>query len=377
MAGIYIHIPFCKQACHYCDFHFSTSLKKKDELLNALVKEIQLRKDEFSQIEVQTIYFGGGTPSLLTNDELQLLIDTVYVNYKVAANPEITLEANPDDLSSKRIIELTNTPINRLSIGIQSFFESDLKLMNRAHNAEEAKDCLEEATTYFDNISVDLIYGIPGVSNAQWLQNIEMALSYNIPHISSYALTVEPKTALASFIKKGVIDDVDDEQAHEQFQLLKDKLEASGFIHYELSNFGKEGYFSKNNSAYWQGKLYIGIGPSAHSFNGKQRGWNVRNNSKYIKAIQQDELPIEIETLTTTDRYNEYIMTGLRTIWGVSLDKVEADFGKTFREYLIEQANVFINEHLLYIDDGHMRVTRKGQFLSDGIASELFKLNLI
>lgn len=377
MAGIYIHIPFCKQACHYCDFHFSTSLKKKDELLNALVKEIQLRKDEFSQIEVQTIYFGGGTPSLLTNDELQLLIDTVYVNYKVAANPEITLEANPDDLSSKRIIELTNTPINRLSIGIQSFFESDLKLMNRAHNAEEAKDCLEEATTYFDNISVDLIYGIPGASNAQWLQNIEMALSYNIPHISSYALTVEPKTALASFIKKGVIDDVDDEQAHEQFQLLKDMLEASGFIHYELSNFGKEGYFSKNNSAYWQGKLYIGIGPSAHSFNGKQRGWNVRNNSKYIKAIQQDELPIEIETLTTTDRYNEYIMTGLRTIWGVSLDKVEADFGKTFREYLIEQANVFINEHLLYIDDGHMRVTRKGQFLSDGIASELFKLNLI
>lgn len=376
MAGIYIHIPFCKQACYYCDFHFSTSLKKKDELLNALVKEIQLRKDEFSQIEVQTIYFGGGTPSLLTNDELQLLIDTVYVNYKVAANPEITLEANPDDLSSKRIIELTNTPINRLSIGIQSFFESDLKLMNRAHNAEEAKDCLEEATTYFDNISVDLIYGIPGASNAQWLQNIEMALSYNIPHISSYALTVEPKTALASFIKKGVIDDVDDEQAHEQFQLLKDMLEASGFIHYELSNFGKEGYFSKNNSAYWQGKLYIGIGPSAHSFNGKQRGWNVRNNSNYIKAIQQDELLIEIETLTTTDRYNEYIMTGLRTIWGVSLDKVEADFGKTFREYLIEQANVFINEHLLYIDDGHMRVTRKGQFLSDGIASELFKLNL-
>lgn len=386
MAGIYIHIPFCKQACHYCDFHFSTSLKKKDELINALVKEMQLRKDEFKDIEVQTIYFGGGTPSLLTNDELQLLIDAVYENYKVTENPEITLEANPDDLigtqlspraQSRGLYEnYRSIGINRLSIGIQSFFESDLKLMNRAHNAQEAKACLEEATKYFDNISIDLIYGIQGASNAQWLQNIEIALSYNIPHISSYALTVESKTALASFIKKGIIDDVDDEQAHQQFHLLKDKLEASDFIHYELSNFGKEGYFSKNNSAYWQGKPYIGIGPSAHSFNGKQRGWNVRNNTKYIKVIQQNELPIEMETLTTTDRYNEYIMTGLRTIWGVSLDKVEKDFGKTYKEYLKEQAETFINQQLLYIDDKHIRVTKKGQFLSDGIASELFKLNL-
>lgn len=376
MAGIYIHIPFCKQACHYCDFHFSTSLKKKDELVNALVKEIQLRKDEFINIEVQTIYFGGGTPSLLTNDELVFLINTVYENYKVTENPEITLEANPDDLSKARILELSKSPVNRLSIGIQSFFESDLKLMNRAHNAEEAKECLSVATQYFDNISIDLIYGIQGASNAQWLQNIEIALRYNVPHISSYALTVEPKTALAAFVKKGVIDDVNDEQAHEQFHLLKDKLEASGFVHYELSNFGKEGYFSKNNSAYWQGKPYIGIGPSAHSFNGKQRGWNVRNNTNYINEIAKNKLPIEIETLTTTDRYNEYIMTGLRTIWGVSLDKVEKDFGKTYKDYLKEQAETFINQHLLYIDNKHIRVTKKGQFLSDGIASELFKLNL-
>lgn len=376
MAGIYIHIPFCKQACHYCDFHFSTSLKKKDELVNALVKEIQLRKNEFKNVEVQTIYFGGGTPSLLTNDELELLINAVYENYKVIENPEITLEANPDDLSKTRIKELSKSPVNRLSIGIQSFFESDLKLMNRAHNAEEAKECLSVATHHFNNISIDLIYGIPGASNDQWLQNIEMALSYNIPHISSYALTVEPKTALASFVKKGIVNDVDDEQAHEQFHLLKDKLEASDFIHYELSNFGKESFFSRNNSAYWQGKPYIGIGPSAHSFNGKQRGWNVRNNTKYIKAIQQNELPIEIETLTTTDRYNEYIMTGLRTVWGVSIDKVEADFGKSYKDYLKEQAKTFINQHLLYIDNKHIRVTKKGQFLSDGIASELFKLNL-
>ncbi len=375
MSGIYIHIPFCKQACYYCDFHFSTSLKKKDELIKALAKELKLRKAEFKSTTVETIYFGGGTPSLLSNDELGFLIDTIYGHYKVSEYPEITLEANPDDLSKNRIVELSNSPINRLSIGIQSFFEADLKLMNRAHNAEEAKACLEEATKHFENISLDLIYGIPGASNEQWLKNVETALSFNVPHISSYALTVEPKTALASFIKKGIIDDVDDDQAHEQFSLLKEQLEAEGYVHYELSNFGKEGYFSKNNSAYWQGKSYLGIGPSAHSFNGKQRGWNVRNNTKYIKAIQQNELPIEIETLTKTDRYNEYIMTGLRTIWGVSLLKVENDFGTVYEDYLLEQANVFINQHLLYIDGAHLRVTKKGQFLSDGIASELFILN--
>jgi oxygen-independent coproporphyrinogen-3 oxidase len=376
VAGIYLHIPLCKQACYYCDFHFSTSLKKKEELINALAKELQLRKNEFKNIAVETIYFGGGTPSLLTNDELQFLIDAVYKNFKVIEKPEITLEANPDDLSKDRLVELSKSPINRLSIGIQSFFDADLKLMNRAHDAQEAKFCLEQARTYFDNISLDLIYGIPGASNEQWLENIETALSYAIPHISSYALTVEPKTALASFIQKGIIEAVDDDKAHEQFHILKDKLEAEGFTHYELSNFGKEGYFSKNNSAYWQGKPYLGIGPSAHSFNGQQRGWNVRNNTKYIKGIQSNTLPMETETLTKTDQYNEYIMTGLRTIWGVSFIKIRRDFGKIYLDYLIDQAQIFINQHLLYIDDEHLKVTKKGQFLSDGIASELFKLNL-
>ena len=376
MAGIYIHIPFCKQACYYCDFHFSTSLKKKEDLLLALVKELELRKDEFKGTRVETIYFGGGTPSLLSIEELTTIINAIYVNYEVVEHPEITLEANPDDLSHDSIKVLANSPINRLSIGIQSFFDTDLKLMNRAHNAKEAKETLAIATKYFENISVDLIYGIPGATNEQWINNIEMALSFGVPHISSYALTVEPKTALASFIEKGIIDNVDDDQAHEQFHLLKEKLEDHGFIHYELSNFGKEGFFSKNNSAYWQGKPYLGIGPSAHSFNGTQRGWNVRNNTKYIKALQQNELPIELETLTKTDRYNEYIMTGLRTIWGVSFKKIETDFGTVYKDYLIEQANVFINQHLLYIDNEHLRVTKKGQFLSDGIASELFKLNL-
>ena len=345
-------------------------------MVEALAQEIELRKDEFKNTTVETIYFGGGTPSVLSIEEIELLINTVYSNYQVSDNPEITLEANPDDLSKAKIIALSQSPINRLSIGIQSFFEDDLKLMNRAHNAEEAKTCLEEATKHFDNISVDLIYGIQNSTSEKWLQNIETALSYNVPHISSYALTVEPKTALASFIEKGIIDDVDDELAHEQFLILKEKLEAKGFVHYELSNFGKEGFFSRNNTAYWQGKSYLGIGPSAHSFNGKQRGWNVRNNSKYIKAIQQNSLPIEIENLTKIDRYNEYVMTGLRTMFGVSLAKIEADFGSTYKDYLLEHAQVFINQHLLYIDDAHIRVTKEGQFLSDGISSELFKLNL-
>ena len=376
MAGIYIHIPFCKQACYYCDFHFSTSLKKKDELIQALIKEIQLRKLEFQNETVETIYFGGGTPSLLSNAELELLINTVFKNYKVAENTEITLEANPDDLSNNRIIALSKSSINRLSIGIQSFYERDLKLMNRAHNSEEAKQCLKEAIKHFDNISIDLIYGIPDLTNNEWIGNIETALSYNIPHISSYALTVEPKTALETFIKKGIIKNVDDELAQEQFHILIEKLEASGFVHYELSNFGKPDYFSKNNSAYWQGKSYLGIGPSAHSFNGKQRGWNVRNNSKYIKYIQQNILPLEIETLSVTDKYNEYVMTGLRTIWGVSLSKVESDFGKNYKKYLLQQSGKHINQHLLYIDGDKLLTTKKGKFLSDGIASDLFKINL-
>jgi oxygen-independent coproporphyrinogen-3 oxidase len=376
MSGIYIHIPFCKQACHYCDFHFSTNLKKKEEMVLALAKEIEMRKSEFQDELVETIYFGGGTPSILPIADLRFLIDEVYRNYKIVENPEITVEANPDDLTENRIIELSKNKVNRLSIGIQSFFEDDLKMMNRAHNVEEAKKCLEIATQYFDNISIDLIYGVPNMSNEKWLQNIETALSFGVPHISSYALTVEPKTALHSFIQKGIIPQPDDEVAQEHFHILVDKLSENGFIHYELSNFGKENYFSKNNSSYWLGKKYIGIGPSAHSYDGKNRGWNVSNNSLYIKSIQENKLPIEIETLTKTDRYNEYIMTGLRTIWGVSLDRIEQEFGKTYLDYLNQQAAKFIEDHLLFVDDNILRTTKKGKFLSDGIASDLFLLNL-
>ena len=376
MSGIYIHIPFCKQACHYCDFHFSTSMKKKDEMVLALAKEIEMRKSEFQEEVVETIYFGGGTPSRLTIADLKLQLDSIYENYTVAQNPEITLEANPDDLSSDYLIELSKIGINRLSIGIQSFFEDDLKMMNRAHNSAEAKECLQEATKYFDNISVDLIYGIPGMSNEKWLQNIEMALSFNVPHISSYALTVEPKTALHSFIQKGIIPQPEDEVAQEHFQILVDKLAEHDFIHYELSNFGKENYFSKNNSSYWLGKKYIGIGPSAHSYDGEQRGWNVSNNALYLKSISENKLPIETETLTKTDRYNEYIMTGLRTIWGVSLERIATEFGDTYLNYLNQQAAKYIEDNLLFVDENILRTTKKGKFLSDGIASDLFLLNL-
>lgn len=376
MSGIYIHIPFCKQACHYCDFHFSTSLKKKDEMVLALVKEIKLRKSEFNEDIIETIYFGGGTPSILDVSDLRLLINAVYKYYKVVDNPEITVEANPDDLTKERIIELSINQINRLSIGIQSFFEDDLKLMNRAHNSEEAKQCLEFSTQYFDNISIDLIYGVPNMSNEKWLQNIQTALSYNIPHISSYALTVEPKTALHSFIQKGIITKPDDEVAQEHFQILVDTLSENDFIHYELSNFGKENYFSATNSGYWLGKKYIGIGPSAHSYNGEKRSWNVSNNSLYLKSISENKLPSTSEILSKTDRYNEYIMTGLRTIWGISLDRIASEFGATYLDYLNQQATRYIEDHLLFVDENILRTTKKGKFLSDGIASDLFLLNL-
>ena len=376
MSGIYIHIPFCKQACHYCDFHFSTSMKKKDDMVLAIAKEIQMRKNEYENEIIETIYFGGGTPSVLTLAEINFLIAAVYANYAVAENPEITLEANPDDLSSERIIEWSKSKINRLSIGIQSFFEEDLQLMNRAHNSVEAKKCLEEATQYFDNISLDLIYGIPGMSNEKWKQNIETALRFGIPHISSYALTVEPKTALNKLIQTGKVAKPNDEVAQEHFAVLVATLEANDFIHYELSNFGKENYFSKNNSAYWLGKKYIGVGPSAHSYNGISRSWNVSNNSIYLKSIRENIVPHEMEILSITDRYNEYVMTGLRTIWGVSLERIGTEFGGEYLNHLYKQTRKFLNDGLLCIENGILKTTPKGKFLTDGIASDLFFLNL-
>ncbi|SFW33486.1 oxygen-independent coproporphyrinogen-3 oxidase [Sinomicrobium oceani] len=341
-------------------------------MLRALKKELYLRKGDFEDEIVETVYFGGGTPSILSVKELQDIIDTVYAYYKVEANPEITVEANPDDLSDDRIMALGNSAVNRLSIGIQSFFDEDLKWMNRAHNGEEARRCLATATGYFDNITIDLIYGVPGTDHAHWRKNLELALSYGIPHISAYALTVEPRTALDKFIRDGKTTAPDEIHAREQFLILTEVLQSQGFIHYELSNFGKEGYFSRNNTSYWLGKKYLGIGPSAHSYDGVSRSWNVANNAKYLKALDKEILPGEKEELSLSDRYNEYVMTGLRTIWGVSLKRLEEDFGAIYYRYLLRQAAKHLDLGLLELQYDVIRPTARGKFLTDGIASDLF-----
>ena len=343
----------------------------------ALCNELKLRRGEVGDHEViETIYFGGGTPTVLAVEALEFIVETVYETYLVADDVEITVEANPDDLTPEVIKKLAASSINRLSIGIQSFFDEDLKLMNRAHNAKEASDCLSVVTRHFKNVSIDLIYGIPGMSAERWRENLQIALDTGVPHISSYALTVEPKTALEKFIEKGVVAPVEDALAQEHFDILIDTMETEGFENYEFSNFGKSGFFSKNNTAYWQGKSYLGIGPSAHSYNGTERSWNINNNSKYLEALQKDMLPNEKEQLSTTDRYNEYVMTGLRTIWGVSLSKIELTYGVRYKEHLLNQAQKHLEEHLLFLDGDILLVTKKGKFLSDGIASDLFLLNL-
>ncbi len=340
-------------------------------MVNALCKELVLRKSELIG-EVETIYFGGGTPSLLSLEELQQIFETIYKNYTVSENPEITLEANPDDLSNNLIIQLSKSPINRLSIGIQSFFEEDLKLMNRAHNATEALECIKEAKKYFENISIDLIYGIPGMTNERWKKNLEIALKLDVPHLSCYALTVEPKTALKKFIDKGIVPPVDEEVAKQHYEILLRETEKADLENYEFSNFGKPGFHSLNNTAYWEGKPYLGIGPSAHSYDGTSRSWNVANNTKYIKSIEAGILPSETEVLTKEDKYNEYIMTGLRTKKGVSLEKVESEFGKNYFDYLMKQAENPLKNEFLILESNTLKISKKGKFLSDGIAADLF-----
>ncbi|RRO15921.1 radical SAM family heme chaperone HemW [Flavobacteriaceae bacterium 14752] len=374
MASIYIHIPFCKQACHYCDFHFSTSLKYKDQLIKAIGQELILRQEELNQ-PVENIYFGGGTPSLLSAQDLDFIFNTIYKHFKVVKNPEITLEANPDDITQALLKTLKQQGINRLSLGVQSFFEQDLKLMNRAHNAIEAKTSIKLVKDFFDNYSIDLIYGMPDMDVSRWKTNLQTALDFDVPHLSCYALTVEPNTALKRFIEKEIVPPVDDEQAAAHFDELYQILTSCGYQHYEFSNFGKPGYFSQNNLAYWTGKAYLGIGPSAHSYNGKNiRQWNIKNNIKYIKALQRDELPITSEHLSKTDRYNEYIMTRLRTQPGVDLDEIQSVFGQNYLDYLMLQAQFHLKEFNLEVLENKLKITPKAKFLSDGIAADLFKI---
>ena len=341
-------------------------------MVNAIIKELELRTDELLGQEIDCIYFGGGTPSLLKAATLDKILATVKTHYKVTDQPEITLEANPDDLNLKKAEQLSSIGINRLSIGIQSFFNDDLKLMNRAHNAQEAKDVIQLIKPYFTNYSIDLIYGIPGMSTECWQQNLNHALDFDVPHISAYALTVEPKTALAHFIDQGTIAPVDEDQAKAHYHILLDTLEAQGYSNYEFSNFGKPGFHSRNNTAYWQGDSYIGIGPGAHSYDGHQRAWNISNNPKYIKAINQGNLPQEVEHLSPADKYNEFIMTRLRIQEGISLQEITQLFGETQKTYLLRQAQQHLNKGFLNIQKEYLTVTKKGKFLSDGIASDLF-----
>ncbi|MGC6525898.1 MAG: radical SAM family heme chaperone HemW [Flavobacteriaceae bacterium] len=374
MAGLYLHIPFCKKACHYCNFHFSTNKKHKKDLIEALCKELQLRAKELKSVPLESIYFGGGTPSLLTLENLNTIFQTIDAYYNVKSDAEITLEANPDDLTASYIKMLSETKINRLSIGIQSFFEEDLQEMNRAHNAKEAIECLKIAQRHFNNISIDLMYGMPQMTTARWRENLRIALDLDIKHLSCYALTVEPKTALEHFIKTAKHPPMDDALAAAHFQVLIEDTKKAGLIHYEVCSFGTPDTFSKHNTSYWLGKPYLGVGPSAHSFDGEKRSWNVSNNSTYIKTLEQDQLPLTEEHLTPENRFNEYLMTGLRTMWGVSLSKIEEKFGVEFKNQLLKNAQKHLNSKTLVLENDVIKTTIKGKFLCDGIASDLFIL---
>ncbi len=345
-------------------------------MVQALARELVLRRDELRGELVETIYFGGGTPSLLLASEIESLLEDISLNYQVATSPEITLEANPDDLFPHSIKDLRSAGINRLSIGIQSFFDADLALLNRAHNASQAEVCLQMATSCFDNISIDLIYGLPYLTDERWQENISRALSFNLAHISSYALTIEPHTAMNSMIKKGQLPAMDDERTRSQFYLLTDRLTAAGYEHYEISNFARSACYSRNNTAYWQGKKYLGIGPSAHSFDGSTRSWNIRNNLKYIKALSGDTRPFEWEELTEDNRYNEYVLTGLRTIWGISLNKIISLFGRERCDYTLDQARKHLQTGNLLLRGDILVLSREGKFFADGIASDLFMVTL-
>lgn len=375
MAGIYLHIPFCKQACNYCDFHFSTSLKMKASFVDALLTEIELRKSVFDQQTINSIYFGGGTPSLLSEEDLTRIFETLFTSFRVSPLAEITLEANPDDLSPDKIKVLKNTPINRLSIGIQSFRDEDLRFMKRAHNAKEAlssiKSCKQAG---FTNLSVDLIYGTPGMDTSAWLENLNIAFDLDIPHISSYALTVEPNTELHHQILHQKVSNVDENQSAAQFELLTSQMKRNGYEQYEISNFCKPGAYSKHNSSYWKKDMYLGLGPSAHSFYDNKRLWNVSNNTKYVKSLAQNLLPLQEEVLSLEDRYNEYVMTSLRTKWGCSIAEIETNFSSELAAYFRNEIERYVFSQNVLVKNEVYYLSEKGKLLADKIASDLFKV---
>jgi oxygen-independent coproporphyrinogen III oxidase len=375
MAGLYIHIPFCKSKCAYCDFFSVATLNRKDEFLQALVKELELQRSYLEGENLKTIYFGGGTPSVISIRELEFILSQIKKYHTVDRDAEITLEANPDDLDSVYLKDLRSIGINRLSIGVQSFIDKHLVLMKRRHNAKKAIEVICEAQKAgFTNISADLIYGLPEMTMKEWNYNLDQLLDLNIQHISAYHLTIEPNTLFNKWVGFGKIKLPNDLKSTKQFELLIEKTKSKKFIHYEISNFALDGFFSKHNSSYWRNEKYLGLGPSAHSYNLTSRQWNISSLPKYITLISQGEIPCEIEKLTNNDRYNDYILTSLRTMWGADINKVENDFGKLYFDFLIKSSASFLESKHLKKTDNIIGLTEKGVFISDHILRALLKV---
>lgn len=377
MAGIYIHIPYCKQKCHYCNFYSFASTRYRDIFVESLLKEISLRKNYLSNEKINTIYFGGGTPSVLNINEINDILKHVYNTFDINDDIEITLEANPDDLNKEKLSDLKNfTEVNRLSMGVQSFFDEDLKYLNRVHNSQNAIKSIELAKQAgFENMTIDLIYGIPGLTEKKWRQNLKIFFDFDINHLSSYSLTVEPKTALNTLINKKKIAPVVEEESINHFDILLEQTEKNNFIHYEISNFAQEGYYSKHNSIYWLGAHYAGFGPSAHSFNGKTRQWNVANMKQYVESDTIEKLVEEEEILTTEQRYNEYIMTSLRTNWGCDTVHIENVFGKKYVILFENEALKHIKKNNIIKENSIYKLTKQAKIFADGIASDFFIFN--
>ncbi|MDN5204015.1 radical SAM family heme chaperone HemW [Fulvivirgaceae bacterium BMA10] len=373
MAGIYIHIPFCKQACYYCDFHFSTNNRFVSRMVNALRKEIDLRKDYFGREPVETIYLGGGTPSMLSERDLSSVFDQLNRLFKIEDVSEITIEANPDDLTKEKLIILRDLGINRLSIGIQSFNDEVLKFMNRAHDSSQAIKCLTLAHDHgFENISIDLIYGIPQSSDAVWQADLKLAMQLAFPHISSYCLTIEEKTVFGKWVKTGKMQKANEDYAARQFEMLMDTLEENDYEQYEISNFSLQGFRSQHNSNYWKQKKYLGIGPSAHSFDGTTRQFNIPNNALYMKSIDQNHIPSTVEKLSLADQTNEYLLTSLRTSWGCELQKLKTDFGHDLIAKNKNYIHDLLEKRMIQIQDDQLTLTRQGKLLADEITANLF-----
>lgn len=373
MPGIYIHIPFCKRKCYYCNFYSSVNLRNKEKLVSALLNEIKNRKAYLEEGEIDTIYLGGGTPSLLTIKELDSIFNQINKYFSIIDSPEITLEGNPDDLTIEKLKQLRLTSINRLSIGVQSFFDDDLEYLNRIHNAGDAKQCIQNAQEAgLDNLTIDLIYGIPTLTNQKWQENLNIFISYNIPHLSAYSLTVEKKTPLEKFIRTGKMQEPDDRQSLQHYKTLSETLQTNKFLQYEISNFARPGFISRHNSSYWKGEYYLGIGPSAHSYNGEFRQWNISNIGGYISKIESGENIFEREILTTDQKFNEYIMTSLRTMWGCDVSFINETFGEQYFNHLLGESQQFIDSGLITFEKNTILLTGKGKLFADRLASDLF-----